>query len=97
MTHIIRGLLFACGCAAVVATAAPALAQMVVIGPYPYVGPYRPLRRPVSWPLRRSVRRLRLLVPSIWCRSRSKRSVGDVEDPELEKGLTPLDPAQRWA
>ncbi len=40
MTHIIRGLLFACGCAAVVATAAPALAQMVVIGPYPYVGPY---------------------------------------------------------
>jgi hypothetical protein len=40
MTHIIRGLLFACACAGIVATASPALAQMVVIGPYPYVGPY---------------------------------------------------------
>jgi hypothetical protein len=41
MTHIIRGLLFACGCAGVVATAAPALAQTVYVGPYGrYVGPY---------------------------------------------------------
>jgi len=40
MTHILRGLLFACGCAAIVATTTPALAQMVVIGPYPYGGPY---------------------------------------------------------
>lgn len=42
MTHIIRGMLFACGCAGLVATAAPAFAQIVVIGPYPYVRAYGP-------------------------------------------------------
>ena len=49
MTNTIRATLLACGCAGTVVTAAPALAQMVVIGPYPYVrsygayaGPYGP-------------------------------------------------------
>ena len=40
MASIVRGMLFACGCAGIVATATPALAQIIVIGPYPYVGPY---------------------------------------------------------
>ncbi len=43
MTTIIRGMLFACGCASLVATAAPpAFAQIVVIGPHPYVRAYGP-------------------------------------------------------
>jgi hypothetical protein len=40
MTNVIRATLFACVCAGIVATAAPALAQTIVIGPYPHVGPY---------------------------------------------------------
>jgi hypothetical protein len=40
MTSIVRGMLFACACAGIVAAATPALAQTVVIGPYPYVGRY---------------------------------------------------------
>jgi hypothetical protein len=42
MTNIVRAMLFACGCAGIVATAAPALAQVIVVGPYPYVRPYGP-------------------------------------------------------
>jgi hypothetical protein len=42
MTNIVRSTLIACGVAGFLATAtaAPTLAQIVVIGPYPYVGPY---------------------------------------------------------
>jgi hypothetical protein len=42
MANIIRGMLFACACAGLLATAAPALAQTLVIGPYPYVRAYGP-------------------------------------------------------
>ena len=40
MTNIVRYTLVACGFAGFLATTAPALAQTMVIGPYPYVGPY---------------------------------------------------------
>ena len=42
MTSIVRGMLFVCACAGMVAAATPAPAQTVVIGPYRYVGPYHP-------------------------------------------------------
>ena len=42
MTNIIRGMSFGCGCAALVALPAPAFAQIIVIGPYPYVRAYGP-------------------------------------------------------
>jgi len=48
MTNMIKVTLLACGCAAVVATAAPALAQTVLIGPYPYVRAYGPYVGPYS-------------------------------------------------
>ncbi len=46
MTNVVRNTLVACGFAGLVVAAVPALAQTVVIGPYPYVGPYGPYASP---------------------------------------------------
>jgi hypothetical protein len=40
MINIVRNTLVTCGFVGFLTPAAPAIAQVVVIGPYPYVGPY---------------------------------------------------------
>ena len=40
MANIVRATLAGCALAVLLTAAGPALAQTVVIGPYPYVGPY---------------------------------------------------------
>jgi hypothetical protein len=40
MTNIAKSTLVACGLVGLLATAAPAFAQVVMVGPYPYAGAY---------------------------------------------------------